>query len=90
MGWNNLIKIVILSLIIQQCWGICNTITEPEKGTVAADRYCGYDDYLVKGCDKCKICINDRIHKCKFGVHINVWFMSFSQMTNLVLNVCLF
>ena len=69
MAWNNLIKIVIWSTIIQQCWGICKPIMEPEKGTDAAERYCNYGDYLVKGCDKCIICIHDKKDECKFNVH---------------------
>ena len=47
MAWNNLIKIVIWSTIIQQCWGICKNITMEKKE---------YDDeFHIKICEKCEI-----------------------------------
>ena len=48
MAWNNLIKIVIWSTIIQQCLGICKNIKlEKEE----------YPDapFHIEICEKCKI-----------------------------------
>jgi len=48
MAWNNLIKIVIWSTIIQQCWGICKNITMEKEEYPDAP-------FHIEICEKCKI-----------------------------------
>ena len=66
MAWNNLIKIVIWSTIIQQCWGICKNITM-EKDERDPDA-----PFHIEICEKCKIHnqhINNRPDDGELGVY---------------------
>ena len=65
MAWNNLIKIVIWSTIIQQCWGICKNITMEKKEYDGAP-------FHIKICEKCEIHnkhINNRPDDGELGVY---------------------